>query len=209
MEPDGAILIADSIARRVRRVDVQGFIRTVAGTGGRTIAGDGGPATAASLGYPQSVAALPGGGFAIASPELRGGPPGERGTPPAIRIVDANGIITTRARVSATNVTAEPDGSLLVADWTRSDGRVRRLRPDGDVSLAVDVASDRVGIPEFPRVVGDAFRSDDIQIDAAVSTFDDGLLVAADFGIFYVAPTTPTLLALALRPETRHVEVVP
>jgi sugar lactone lactonase YvrE len=47
--PDGSLLIADGVNFRVRRVGPDGIMRTIAGTGREGYAGDGGPATQASL----------------------------------------------------------------------------------------------------------------------------------------------------------------
>lgn len=52
----GNLYIADTYNNRVRKVDTGGTITTVAGNGLATFGGDGGPATAASLHYPTSVA---------------------------------------------------------------------------------------------------------------------------------------------------------
>jgi DNA-binding beta-propeller fold protein YncE len=53
----GNLYIADSGNDRVRRVDSRTqIIQTVAGNGNRAYSGDGGPATAASLNFPRSVA---------------------------------------------------------------------------------------------------------------------------------------------------------
>jgi uncharacterized protein (TIGR03437 family) len=51
----GNLYIADRENFRVRKVDTSGKISTVAGTGTFGYSGDGGPATAASLGTPQAV----------------------------------------------------------------------------------------------------------------------------------------------------------
>jgi hypothetical protein len=63
--PDGGFLIADTENDRVRRVWPDGHISTVAGNGGDSGAGDGGPATSAAIGFVSSVAVLPAGGFLI------------------------------------------------------------------------------------------------------------------------------------------------
>jgi hypothetical protein len=202
VEGDGSILIADAVANRVRRVDPEGVIHTVAGTGRPTISGDGGAAAAASIGYPTSVAALPGGGFAIAATQGAGF---ER-TKPSIRVVDSAGAISTRARIYATEIAAESDGSLLLVDTFEENAPVRRLSPNGRLSVAADAIRDRVGILEFPRVDGDPFASDDVMTNAAVPTPDGGLLVAADFGISYVAPQRPQTLAVAMLTGTRRVD---
>jgi len=198
---DGSVLIADSVAHRVRRVDPQGVITTVAGTGRQTISGDGGPATSASIGFPTSVASLPGGGFAIAA--FTAGVGVERRRP--VRVVDSAGVITTRARAFVTRMAAESDGSLLLADSMRDNAPLRRLSPDGGISVAADIARDRIGIPEYVPVAGDPFTSEAVLTDGGVPAPDGGLLVAADFGISYVAPPHPQLLAVAMLASTRRV----
>ena len=53
----GDVFVADTGNARVRRVDARtGVITTVAGTGGGGATGDGGPATAAGIGFPSGVA---------------------------------------------------------------------------------------------------------------------------------------------------------
>ena len=55
-DSQGNLFIADHWNNRVRKIDRAGIITTVAGTGEQGFSGDGGPATAAQLGYPDSVA---------------------------------------------------------------------------------------------------------------------------------------------------------
>jgi hypothetical protein len=62
----GGLLISDVGNNRIRKVDAQGTITTVAGDGVRGYGGDGGPATEAELSSPANLAALPDGGFLIA-----------------------------------------------------------------------------------------------------------------------------------------------
>jgi sugar lactone lactonase YvrE len=53
----GNLYFADTANHRIRKVDAQtGIITTVAGSGNMAFAGDGGPATDASLNFPESVA---------------------------------------------------------------------------------------------------------------------------------------------------------
>lgn len=52
---DGSIYVSDTLHHRVRRIDPQGGIHTVAGTGIPGYNGDGGPATRAWLGYPAEL----------------------------------------------------------------------------------------------------------------------------------------------------------
>ncbi|HUG02534.1 MAG TPA: hypothetical protein VML95_11760 [Longimicrobiales bacterium] len=56
LDPSGRLYIAESGSGRVRRVESDGTLRTVAGSGVRGSGGDGGPATAASLGSPSGLA---------------------------------------------------------------------------------------------------------------------------------------------------------
>ncbi len=57
----GNLYIADSANQRIRRISGSGTITTIAGEGTEAFAGDGGPAVAASLNSPRSVAISPGG----------------------------------------------------------------------------------------------------------------------------------------------------
>lgn len=59
--PDGATYFCDTGNHCVRRIDRDGTIRTVAGTGKAGYAGDGGPATAARLNEPYEVRFSPAG----------------------------------------------------------------------------------------------------------------------------------------------------
>ncbi len=57
LDASGNLYIADTHNHRIRKVDAStGNISTVAGDGTRGYSGDGGPATAAQLNYPYSVA---------------------------------------------------------------------------------------------------------------------------------------------------------
>lgn len=135
---DGGFLIADSLNHVVRRVSADGLMTTVAGIGSAGYAGDGDPATQATLGTPAGVAALRR-GFVIADPEYH-----------VVRRVDSRGRIETiagtgsdgtsadgrPARMAALraprDVAALRDGSVLIAD--ADDHRVRRVAPDGTIS---------------------------------------------------------------------------
>ena len=70
----------------MRKIDASGTITTLAGTGARGYAGDGGPATEARLSYPRGVAADAAGNVYVAD---------ERND--RVRKIDASGTITTLA----------------------------------------------------------------------------------------------------------------
>jgi hypothetical protein len=115
---------------QVWRVDPQGVLHRLAGTGKPRDTGDGGPATAAEL-EAEDLAALPGGGFLILGDDR-------------VRLVAADGTISqvagggrshadgipaTRAALpNATAVAALPGGGFAVVE--QSD-RVREVGPDG------------------------------------------------------------------------------
>lgn len=82
IDASGVMYIADTGNNRIRRVDTDGIITTVAG-GGKT-KGDGGPATAARIGRPTGVFVDTGGNLYVAASRSA-----------SIRRVDMNGIITT------------------------------------------------------------------------------------------------------------------
>jgi len=66
VDPDGNIFIADTRNHRVRRIDSDGNVTTVAGTGSAGNAGDGGQATDAQLDTPKAVAVDTAGNLYIA-----------------------------------------------------------------------------------------------------------------------------------------------
>ncbi|WP_207387496.1 protein kinase domain-containing protein [Protofrankia symbiont of Coriaria myrtifolia] len=82
----GNLYIADNANNRIRRVSSDGVIITVAGSGTSGYSGDGGPATAAQLANPGSVAVTDDGRVYIADTDNN-----------RVRRVDADGVITTVA----------------------------------------------------------------------------------------------------------------
>ncbi|MEZ5133825.1 MAG: hypothetical protein R2699_01855 [Acidimicrobiales bacterium] len=57
--PSGAVFVADTLNHRVRRIDPDGSILTVAGTGVAGFSGDGGLGAAAKLDFPTGLAVEP------------------------------------------------------------------------------------------------------------------------------------------------------
>jgi hypothetical protein len=144
---DGGFLIADYGNDRIRRVSPAGAITTVAGTGAEGFSGDGGPATAAKLGFPDSVSATADGGFLISDYEYN-----------RVRRVSPTGTITTvagsgglgqgafagdggpasEARFDSISDAVEtPDGGLLISDT--GNNRVRRVSPTGTVTTVAGI----------------------------------------------------------------------
>ncbi len=125
----GNIYIDDASNNRVRRVDTQGVITTLAGTGTQGYSGDGGPAMAAKIGtqYGSGIAIDGAGNVYFAAV-------------PGIRKIDTHGIITTFA--GKLNATRLGDGGPATSAWLLS---VQGLALDrfGNLFFA-DVAFQRV-----------------------------------------------------------------
>lgn len=129
------LFIAD-LNNRIRRVDTNGIITTVAGNGSNGYSGDGGAATNAMLGYPYNVTVDGAGNLFFADYNNN-----------RVRKVDTNGIITTVAgngtngysgdSGAATNamlglpydVAVDTAGNLFIADY--SNNRIRRVDTNG------------------------------------------------------------------------------
>lgn len=87
LDARGHLLIADSGNDRIKQLDLAtGIITTVAGTGKAGSSGDGGPATAATLSEPRTIAVAPDGSVLIAEPKAH-----------RVRRVDPGGTIDTLA----------------------------------------------------------------------------------------------------------------
>jgi hypothetical protein len=138
----GDLFIADTFNRRIREVSRSGIITTVAGSGNGNYGfyGDGGPATAAFLNYPASVAVDASGDLFIADAGLS-----------QIREVSRSGIITTVAGIQSsegygygsfggdggpataatlsdpTGVAVDAAGDVFIAD--SSNNRIREFTP--------------------------------------------------------------------------------
>ena len=147
---DGNLYISDTGNNRIRKVDRQGIITTVAGNGTRGFAGDGGPATAANLdlfGYSASMGVDAAGNVYVA--ENQNG---------RVRKIDPQGIITTiagnggptvsgdgglataAALPGLTGLAVDAEGNLFVCSWATSesfDARVRKIDRRGIITTVV------------------------------------------------------------------------
>jgi hypothetical protein len=131
--PDGSLYIADTGGSRIRRIDAEGIISTVAGTGNPGGRGDGGPAVDADLLHPEGVWVDAEGRIFIADTGNH-----------RIRCVDTDGNIDTVAGTGyqgstgdggpatqaalhiPVDVVGAPDGVLYIAD--AENVRVRVVR---------------------------------------------------------------------------------
>lgn len=141
ISPDGILYFSDTGGHRVRKIDDEGRIWTVVGTGEAGISGDGGPAGEARLHTPQGLAFGQDGSLYIA----------DRFPSPRVRRVDPSGIISlvagggssqadgipaTEANLSYIyDVAVGPDGSLYIS----SSGlyKVFRVNPSGIISTVL------------------------------------------------------------------------
>jgi uncharacterized protein (TIGR03437 family) len=134
-DPSGNMLILERGNTRLRSVNKAGVISTIAGNGTLTFAGDGGPATSASLQAAEGLTVAPDGTIYIA--DANNG---------AVRKIDTKGIITTFAGrgpdpnaaggtatgvalFQPTAVALDPQGNLYIAE--NSGNRARRVSPQG------------------------------------------------------------------------------
>jgi len=124
----GGFLIADTGNDRIRRVDADGTIRTVAGAGTRGFGGDGGPAGRALLNAPAGVAALADGSIAIADSGNQ-----------RVRLVGPDGTIRTLAGSGTAGFSGDGGDPELAQ---LSDPRA--AAPDGTRMLIADAANNRV-----------------------------------------------------------------
>jgi sugar lactone lactonase YvrE len=173
----GNLLIADTYNQRIRRIDRQGIITTIAGNGTAAYAGDNGPALQASLNNPQGLTLDREGNLLIADTYNH-----------VIRRVDRAGTITTlagtvpghggdggpaiKAQINLTMaVAAAPDGSIYISDAANS--RIRRVAADGTIQTIVGYgpAQDTYGGGYAgdggPAAKGKIFSATDLKCDAA------------------------------------------
>jgi sugar lactone lactonase YvrE len=151
----GALYLVDGQNHRIRKVNADGIISTVAGNGIAAYSGDGGAATNASLCFPNGVAFDVSGNMFIADWGNN-----------RIRKVDTNGVITTIAGIGPTypasagfsgdggaatdaslngpvGVAFDASGNLFIGD-TRND-RVRKVDTNGIITTVVGGGNDGLG----------------------------------------------------------------
>ena len=139
-DANGNLYIADTNNHCIRKVNTQGIIATVAGTGTYGYSGDGGPATSAQIGYPYGIALDTAGNLYFSD-----------GNHARIRKVDTTGKITTVAGngnsgfagdggpatsaqigASAHDVAVDAGGNLYIADGDNS--RIRKVDTTGKIT---------------------------------------------------------------------------
>ncbi|MDT8385448.1 MAG: RHS repeat-associated core domain-containing protein [Gammaproteobacteria bacterium] len=186
---DGSLYIVDAMNNRIRRVDPNGIITTVVGTGVRGYSGDGGPANLAELNYPQDIAIGPDGSLYIADFSNR-----------RVRKVDPDGIISTMAGTgvwgysgdggpavqaelkAASKLALGPDGSLYISDL---QSVVRRVSPDGIITTVAGTSVRGFSGDGIPAIESDLNRPQGIVLGK------DGSLYIADKGNYRIRRVAP------------------
>jgi uncharacterized protein (TIGR03437 family) len=176
----GNVYISDGYNNAVRKVDTNGIISTVAGTGTAGFSGDGGPATKAQLDFPAGIALDAAGNLYIADTSNN-----------RVRKVAPSGMITTFAGngnvvysgdnvLAATTavhspggVTVDAQGNVYIAET--SDSRVRKVDASGNITTVAGQTKKTSG-----------FSGDGGPATAATLAGPRGLAVDA-FGNLYIA----------------------
>ncbi len=172
MDAVGNLYIADTYHDRVRKVDTNGIITTVAGNGSSGYSGDGGPATEAKLYESQDVAVDASGNLYIA--DMRNN---------RIRKVDTNGIITTVAGNGSSGyngdggpateaqltfpsgVIVDSLGNLYIAD--RVNHCIRKVDPGGIIITVAGNGSSGYSGDEGPATEAQLNYPDGLALDAS------------------------------------------
>lgn len=179
--PDGSLYIADTNNHRIRKVDPQGTIRTVAGTGVPGFNEFEGPVELVRLGVPSGVAVGVDGGVYIAdtgnglirqiTPDGRlitvagGGGNGYAG----------DGGPAKRAQLNhPVAVLLDRDGALYIAD--RDNHRIRKIGTDGRIVTVAGDGTEGGGGDGLPAVQAQLDHPDKLALAA------DGSLYIADRG---------------------------
>ena len=140
IDAQGGILVAEMGERRVRRIDPDGTISTIAGDSGSGYDGDNQPATKASLTKPTGLAVTPAGDVLIADQ----GDQRVRRVDPAgvIHTIAGNGLMATTGDGGPASAASLNNPTSLLVDRSRrvlvteggSSTRVRSIERDGTIN---------------------------------------------------------------------------
>jgi RHS repeat-associated protein len=188
--PDGSLYIADRMNHRVRKVDPDGIIHTIAGNGNAGNAGEGGPATAAQLYFPMGLALAQDGSLYISEPDdsriVRVSPDGvlTRFAGNHVTGNTGDGGPATEASIGTPwSVAVGPDGSVYFGDGIYHV--VRRIAPDGTIHRFAGT-----GVAGFGGDGGPALSAQ-FNRPLGVATGPDGSVYIADFNNLRVRRVGP------------------
>lgn len=199
----GNILVSDSIAGVIRKIDTNGIITTIAGTGTPGYSGDGGLAKSAQLGHPNGIGVDAIGNIYIGDDYVN-----------TVRRIDTNGIITTIAGGSTTrgysgdyfsalsatfgnitNIYVNDEGNVFIVDPTTSSIREYGVHT-GNISPFTGPNGDTENVPQtsvcqsFPSGLFYVTNSKSNTIDQIL--IEIGLPLASDTMTQYIhAPYFP------------------
>src|SRR5438093_272147 len=176
----GNLYIADWGNDRIRKVNTEGIISTIAGNGTEGFDGDGGPATSASLNGPRGVAVDPAGNVYIA----------DRGNS-RIRKVDTVGLISTiagngtsgcrgdggpatAASCAPYRVARDSAGNLYVADG--SSRRIRKVSAAGIITTVAGRGTGQSSGDGGPATLAELIQPLGVAVDPAGNVYiaDEG-----------------------------------
>jgi sugar lactone lactonase YvrE len=184
LDPAGNLYIADTYNHRIRKVTPDGTISTYAGTGTPGFSGDGGPATAAQLRYPTSVAVDPAGNLYITdNNRIRKVTPGGTISTYAgtggVGFSGDGGPATAAQLAGPAGVALDSAGNLYIAD--RGNFRIRKVTPGGTISTYAGGGTGPAGCVYQCTFSGDGGPATVAQLDAGGVALDPaGNLYIAD-----------------------------
>ena len=156
IDSEGNLFISHRSKNRIRKVDKDGVITTLAGNGRAGYSGDNGPALQASFNFPAGLCLDPTGNLYVADRNNH-----------RVRRVDTSGIVTTVAGVGIpdmggddgpavdaylnypSDLVCDGKGNLYISD--RSNNRIRKVDSEGTITTIVGM-----GLPEFGGDFGPA-----------------------------------------------------
>jgi uncharacterized protein (TIGR03437 family) len=163
-DPAGNIYIGE--IARIRKIDAQGVITTIAGTGTPGDTGDGGPATAAEVNYVGGIAIDSQGNLYFSEDQAR------------IRRIAADGTISSiAADNNAAGLAVDAQDQLYIAE--PSNARVRLIAKDGTISTFAGTGTPGYSGEGGPAVQAQLNQPVDLAFDAAGNLYlADGQRVA-------------------------------
>jgi NHL repeat len=182
-DPSGNIYICDAYNWRIRKVNTSGIISTYAGNGTLGYSGDGGPATAASIGYCWGITCDGSGNVYVSDWSYRHVRRIDASTHVITTIAGSGGSGTTGDGGPATAATfydpwflaCDPSGNVYISDW--GSYRVRKI----DMSTGIINAYAGTTTPGFS---GDGGPASTAQMDepAGIAIDAAGNLYVSDWG---------------------------
>jgi uncharacterized protein (TIGR03437 family) len=193
VDSSGDLLIADSSNHVIRKVDANGNITTVAGTGKAGFSGDGGPAAAAQLITPYGVAADNAGNIFISDTGNQ-----------VVRVVDGFGVISTIAGNNKAGFSGD-GGPGASAELNKPFGLL--VDPNGNVFF-VDSVNNRVReltlsgpvVPSAKSVVNAAsFISGGVVAGGMATIFGSNLTTATGINLASGLPLATEFLGASVK----------